>query len=313
MSKLDETHLNAFREELKLAAPNLKAIAGGLGAGAGMGTALGALGGAGLGAVKSYREARQRGEGIGSSVAEGVRGALGGVGKGALVGAGLGAAGGAAAGHLRPNAFNGLLKGDTPVLSSAARFGQRQLHGLTGWTPEGGLESIRGGMHEAKGRLQAAHEAVGSAVGDKAKATAQKELELATKGHDAAQKAHDMGLSSIPGIAKSMKNNGVLNTVKADIHNQMSGAGIGSKALMFGLPAVGMAGAVAGQEAPVGEGAGKAESIGSNVGQMAGGLIGSAVPIVGQTLIGQPLGYAGKMVGRGIDRLRGRHPGQETP
>jgi hypothetical protein len=310
MSQLDEATLEAFRAELKkTAAPNWHSIAGGLGSGMGMGAALGAIGGAGVGAVKDFRAARERGEGVGSAVAEGVGGAIGGIGRGAVVGAGLGAGAGALAGHLKPNMAQGLLKGDTPVLSSAARFGQRQLHGLTGWTPKEGLESIRGGMHEATGRLQAAKDAVTSAANPKVLASAQKELGLAEKGHAAAQKVNEMGLTSLPGIAKSMKNNGVLNTIKADAANQWSGAGLGTKALLMGMPAMGAVGAVAGQEMPTGEG--KAERVGENVGQMAGGFIGSAVPLVGQSLIGMPLGYAGKMVGRGVDRLRGRRPGQE--
>lgn len=305
MSQLNERIMEAFRAELrKTAAPNLQSLLGGLGAGAGIGTAVGAIGGAGLGAVKDYRAARARGEDVSGALAEGVGGALGGVTRGALVGAGVGAAGGSVLGHLKPKAFNGLLRGETPLLSSSARFGQRQLHGLTGWKPEGGLESIRGGMHEATGRLEAARQAVSSARDPKVLASAQKELSLAEKGHQAAQKVNDMGLTSIPGIARSMKNNGVMNTIKADAANQWSGAGLGTKGLLLGVPAMGAAGTLASAEPSTGTG--KAEQFGENAGQMAGAFVGSGVPLVGQTLIGMPMGYAGKMIGRGVDRLRGR-------
>lgn len=316
MFKLSEASLGGFRAEMaKLSAPNWHQLIGGAGAGAGMGAALGGIAGAGVGAVKSYRDARSRGEGIGGAVAEGAGGALGGVTKGALVGAGLGAGAGAVAGHLRPSAVSNVVHGEAPVLSSAARFGQRQVHGLTGWAPEGGIQSIRGGAYDAKERVSSAESALRGAKDSATRAAATKELEHAGKGLAASEKAEQMGLTSLPGIARSMKNNGVVNTLKADVANQWSGAGVGSKALMVGIPAMGAVQALTAEDGEAysrrpSERVGKGEAVGSNIGQAVGGMLGSSVPIIGQTVLGAPIGFAGKMIGRGVDRLRGVGPGE---
>ncbi len=302
-----ETTLEAFRVELsKYAAPNWHNIAGGLGALTGAGAAVGGLAGGTAGAVHGYRAARERGEGVGASIAGGLSGAVGSAPKGALLGAGAGALGGAALGHLSPSSVEKLVGGNTPILSGASRFGQRQLHGLTGWTPKGGIESIRGGAYEAKNRVATAKGALEGATSDKARQAAQRELEAAHKGLSAAQTVQDRGMTSIPGIAKAMKTHGVLETLKADAKNQWAGAGAASKALMVGLPAAGVVGSVASADSPNEAGQGKAERIGKSMGQLAGGVVGSAVPIVGQMALGTPLSAAGQMMGRGIDKLRGR-------
>lgn len=309
MFNLNEQQLVSFREELhKLAGPNWHNIAGGVGSLTGAGAAIGGLAGAAGGAVQKYREARREGSGVGQSITHGLSGALGGAGKGALVGAGLGAVGGAAAGHLAPSAVSRLTGGTTPILSGAARFGQRQLHGLTGWTPREGIESIRGGAYEAKQRLAKARESLATASGDKAVGAARKEIEAAERGAAASQTLQDRGMTSLPGIARAMKQHGVVNTIKADLSNQWHGGGLGSKALMLGLPAASAVGALASSDKEDLSGAGKGERVGRAVGQLAGGTVGSAVPIVGQTLIGTPLSAAGQMIGRGVDRFRGRKP-----
>lgn len=112
MPKLDEQAIEAFQDELQKIAAGLAPAA-----------TLGVLG-AGLGGFSGYSRARQEGKSVG--------GALGAAGKGALTGGALGALGGA-----------GLSKVAPGVAGAIGRFGQRQVHGVTGWSPKGGLAEMR--------------------------------------------------------------------------------------------------------------------------------------------------------------------------
>lgn len=112
MPKLDEQAIEAFQNELQKIAAGLAPAA-----------TLGVLG-AGLGGFSGYSRARQEGKSVG--------GALGAAGKGALTGGALGALGGA-----------GLSKVAPSVAGALGRFGQRQVHSVTGWVPQGGLAEMR--------------------------------------------------------------------------------------------------------------------------------------------------------------------------
>ena len=76
-------------------------------------------------------------------------------------------------------------------------------------------------------------------------------------------------------------------------------------AMALGMPAVSIARAAAGKEPESGEG--KGETLGKNVGMALGGVAGSAMPVVGSAVVGETLSRAGGLMGRGVDRLRGRN------
>lgn len=114
---------------------HLATHAGGIGAGAGLGAAGGGAVGAGAGALHGYQEAKEKGE---SGFAGALTGAGGGAYRGALIGGAGGAALGATGGRAS-RALAGVAEGASGGLSPAAiaRFGQRQLHSVTGLTPGG--------------------------------------------------------------------------------------------------------------------------------------------------------------------------------
>lgn len=219
----------AFQDELaKTAGPALQAAIqrglGGLGAGAGMG----ALGGGLVGAVHGYRKARQEGGGVGESLAAGV----GQVGKGALRGAAVGGLGlgvAQAAGRV-PGLAEKLTQ--IPYAGAFSRFGQRQVHGLTGWTPKGfgnaeGIQALGLGSSEAQKELL-----------DRWRRNAP--LASAQTYHAAARRAEDMGLTNIPGFAKSLVKD-PLDTIATGVQQQWHQGGLGTKALLIGAPAMSLA------------------------------------------------------------------------
>jgi len=192
-----------------------------------------------------------------------------------------------------------LEKPDPGVLS---RFAQRQLHGLSGWTPKAGLESIRGGAFEARKKLESA---LASGHGPS--------IELAQKGFNAAHQAQEAGLTNLPGYAKALQKDPV-GTLKKDVAAQWHSGGRVEKALGIGLPLLGLAHDIRTPERETGPG--KGELLGRGIGGAAGGFLGSSMPLAGQLLVGAATGMAGGLVGKGVDRLRGRKPsspGQLTP
>lgn len=290
MPKLKEDTLLAFRDELrKTAAPNLQHLLGGVGSGAGVGALTGALGGAALGAVRGAKAGREEGTG---AVTGGLSGALG----GAARGAGLGAALGGASGALAPRISR--LSQAPGALGASARFGKRQVHALTGWAPEGGLEAIRGGAYDAREALRTAK---------------PQHRQQAQKALASSAAAQEMGLTNLPGYVKAIKDKGLKEVVKTDAAAQWHSGGVGMKALGVGLPALALASEVGKKESP--DGPGKGELVGRSAAGAVGGLLGSAMPIAGQIALGGAMGAAGGMVGRGIDRLRKRPAasGQPTP
>jgi hypothetical protein len=291
MSRLNENELLAFRDELKkTAAPNLHRLLGGVGAGAGVGALTGSLGGAALGAVRGAKAGREEGTG---AIVGGLSGALG----GAVRGAGIGAAVGGAGGALAPRMGN--LSSASGAVGASARFGKRQLHALTGWTPEGGLEAIRGGAYDSRQALRTAK---------------TPHIQQAQKALSSAASAQRMGLTSLPGYAKAIKEKGLKEVAKTDAAAQWHSGGIDTKALGIGLPALALASEVGKKESP--EGPGKGELLGRSAAGTVGGLLGSAMPIAGQIALGGAMGAAGGIVGRGVDRLRKRRPptsGQSIP
>lgn len=310
MPELDELTLVAFRAELRKeagftdlvarAAPTLKNMSSAGGAGA----AVGALGGAGLGAVRSYRAARAQGEDVGGAVTGAFGGAARGAGKGALLGGLAGAGAGAASG------MGAGLAQRSGILGAGARFGQRQVHSLTGMLSPAELEGVRGGAFDARAHLSKATAAMDRAPLSAAP-RAQKVVGKAQKAFDATAAATgvtdpSMNLTSLPGYLQAAKQHGAGKVLSTGVREQLANSSPAMAALMIGAPAVGLAKTVAGKEETDAAGRGRFERAGEDLGRTVGGVTGGVMPIVGQGVVGGALGRAGKYTGRGIDRLRGK-------
>ena len=251
-----------FQELVARAAPVLK----GVGAGGGAGAALGAIGGGALGAYQRYAQARdEEGAGVGSALLAGAGGGLTGAAHGAAIGGAVGALGGGVAGHLGKD-VSALNRVRGPV-GTGARFGQRQVHALTG-------------MLDTQGGLAGA-------------------TQLASAGLQ--EPVQGMQLTSIPGVLRSIDRHGLKATAQEALHATASTAK--GKAFMLGLPALGVAQALTHKKNST-DARGRGEEVGDQVGQMVGGIAGGALPIVGGLALQSAAGKAGGLIGRGVDRLR---------
>lgn len=314
----------------------LHAAQAGLGSGLGLGLGAGAVGGGAVGGLQSYRQAREEGATSLGALGGAFRGALRGSLRGAALGGVLGAGGGAVLGAAAPTrvikATRGLAK-DPSSVGGLSRFGQRQVHSLTGWRPGGAtssIESIGAGAHNARKGVQQVTEALAKspeleavvrahAQGPAAVETARQALRQgpgskltdAYKALHAAETTQRMGLTSVPGYVKSVGKNGLLPTVATGVKEQWQAAGPKGKALMLALPAMSMAGTLKAPENVTGRGKGE------TIGRLAGNTLGSlAAPmsLSGGLLLGSAFEHAGGALGKGVDKLRGRRPAtQQDP
>jgi hypothetical protein len=252
-SSIGEDVLLAFHDEIrKYAAPlpgRLSAALGGFGSLGGIGLGAGGLAGAGIGAVRGYRRAKEEGATTGQAAVHGLLGAGGGALRGATIGGLAGGAGGAVLGAARPTAAEAVRKATmgAPVVGSLSRFGQRQVHGLTGWKPSEGIGSIGLGAEPAKKALDALKKKrdsgeieagfVDKLLGRTNAEVAAKQVSNAEKAYQAAENAERMDLTSIPGYAKSLVTNGPLKTIGAGASHMWAGSHPAMKAGIIGLPA----------------------------------------------------------------------------
>ena len=309
--------LLAFRHEMKKEAVSVTSalqrlgravhsptMAGAFG-GAGAGGLLGAGAGGVHGAVTGYREAREQGGTVGQSLLGGVERGVSGATRGAMLGAAAGGVGGGMLSSKFKEAPAMLAAAPGPV-GAGARFGQRQLHGLTGWTPKGGLRSIRGGGYEAaknvekaQGRLRGA-QAAGEAP---AVARAEKELASGKKALQASGRAEFEGLTSLPGYAKALARDPV-RALKTGFGEQWHSMPPAMRALVYGSSGLAAAQAAATPSEPGGPGRVErtARAVGSALPFMAGPLPTAA------TLLATPVaGALAGRAGRAVDRTFGRH------
>lgn len=273
------------------------AMQAGVGSGAGIGLGVGALAGGLSSGKETYDAARAQGVGRLGSIAHAVGGGLGGAARGAGKGMLAGAALGGAAGALAPKqVISGTrsLAGAENAVGSLSRFGQRQVHGFTGFKPGGSTKSIeRIGL------------GAGPARGALAKATAggdAKTIGRATEALAGAEKAQSMGLTSLPGLAKSVKNNGLLPTVATGVKQQWASSRPVEKALMVGLPAASVLNTA--RKSDKGTKTGKGESIGRSLGGTLG-AVAAPLPFGAGAALSTGLQHAGGLVGKGVDKLRG--------
>lgn len=308
----------------------LHAMQAGLGSGLGVGLGAGLAGGGALGGVKAYRQARAEGADAVGAASSALGGTLHGALKGGVAGLALGAGGGALLGASAPTQVLGAtqrLAKSTGQAGAFSRFGQRQVHSVTGWKPGGAassIESIGAGAHTARTAAKGALDALGKspemdalvaahAKGPAAVANARKALQAGpgaklTQAHKAlaaAEHTQSMGLTSLPGYAKSVGKNGLLPTVATGVKEQWQAAGPKGKAMMLALPAMSAAGALRAPEQPGGRGKGE------TIGRLAGSTLGSlAAPmsLTGGLILGSAFERAGGALGKGVDKVRGKRP-----
>ena len=272
------------------------AAASGLGAGAGLGALGGAALGAGSAGVQGYRDAREGGASAGAAASQAALGAVGGGVHGAGLGAALGGASGALAGAVRPVATLRVTRGlaaQDGLAASAARFGQRQLHGVTGFRPGGSLhslEGIRGGAYGARKRLETA------ALGDNPEA-----LSGALEHFRASDEAARLGLTNLPGFGRALGREPG-RALRASMREQWTGGGPIDRALMVGLP-----GAAVLQASVSSEGRGE-PGRGEQLGRALGSLGYSVAPVGlgASALLGTATERLGRGAGRWVDRARAR-------
>lgn len=272
---------------------------------AGSMASLGAVGVGGVGAVaggvQGGLEAQRKGESA-------LSGAIHGAGRGAALGSSLGAAaggiGGFAAGR-RGADLAKVLARRRDAIGGISRFGQRQLHSVTGAVPEGfandvrAIRSIGAGGRATERSLRDAQKHL-----RKAKLTSappskvqklEKRLELAQSAKMHAGKADAAGMTSIPGMARTLIQDprkfvhGVGHAT-AQQWKETPGA---AKALAYGMPAAYVVGEAAKKQE---EGdRGRASRTLAALGDAAPFML--PMPILGSTVLSGGLRAAGGAVG----------------
>jgi hypothetical protein len=185
--------------------------------------------------------------------------------------------------------LGGVLSAVRPATAQGLhQFAQRQRHGLTGWVPQKGLQSIEGGAMPARRNLGAL---------SRNPNTKPAELEKAKKWLAASTKAEQMGLTSVPGYAKSLVTK-PLETLRTGAAEQWHSMGPTMRTLAFGLPA-----AQIGYDAiaPTGPGGpSRAERLGGHFGDVM--LATAPLPVAGQLLAMSAATALGGRVGRAISK-----------
>ena len=302
----DHIDFAAFRDELQKTASFWRAARraghralGGIGSGAAFGAAAGGAIGSGVGGVREYRRAKRDGAEPDGAALRGLTGALRGATRGALIGGAVGGAGLGAlnAAKLGPSAS--AIASRKGPLGSVGRFGQRQVHALTGWTPAAG--------NAAEGRrvlkLRAAETGAARAAAKKALGNAEhperaaRQYARSIKADHAARRAEAHGLSNLPGVAKNLLMR-PKKTLKAAVRDQWHGNGAIGKTLLVGLPAAEVASAFSGPKKDR-EGRGRFARAGSALGSLGMGL--GPLPLAGSIAATGALSRGGAALGRLAD------------
>lgn len=308
MSSIDKNVLRAFLEEIeKMSSWNGLGV---MGAGVGSGAALGSLAGGLHGAYKDYRTAKDQGFSTGEAIASGVGGGVSGALRGAQVGGVLGGVTGGAAALLSPAKAEAVRRAVTtsrvPLVGSGSRFMQRQVHGLTGWTPEGlgprdALAQIGMGSSLREGHVRAAQQQLekARAAGAGAKRTisdrvlgrsgiegSEARLRSARESLSAADEAERRGITSLPGMVSGLRRD-PLGTLRASAKNELSGSPA-AFALQVGLPGLAVARELSKKEDP--EDPGKYRRAASKGLQAAGNVLLSPLPMGTQQLVTNSIG-----------------------
>lgn len=326
------------QEGVRRAGRYIAQSSGDVGAGAGIGGMIGGAGGLGAGALEGYQEVDpetgQKGGVVGAlskGMKRGYQGALGGAAVGAA--AGLGAGGRFTSSEAGRRLLAG--SGANP-LSAAARFGQRQLHGVTGLVPGGakaGTEAYREGLrgmriygHDVAARHGEASNAVKQMTSrlQELKATgapskqvvrAEKALGKLQRGEkslaaeaESVRKSWDTGMTSLPGLARAVGREGPKVLWERGLKPQWQhGGGLG-KALLVGTPLMAAPELL---KATDEEGRGRVERFGESLGTMGAFTTTPMIPYVGTDILARGVGKAGGLAGKGIDKLIGAVSGKK--
>lgn len=266
-------------------------------------------------------------------------------GWGRAIGAGIGAVGGGLAGRqMAPEEEKtlGTIKGSLVGLGAgllggqfatqagrgeALRFGQRQLHGATGYLPGRGAFGTAGKKLSPESRLKALEDigfefhkgtkeqlqrkALKDLKGGKVTQLLPEKLQgFWAKRRAASQLAHrqlaEEGMTSLPGLAKGYFGGGVSGSVTPWQAAKMNIAAPGL-AMGIGVPALMSADAIR-EYRETGDTKAFAGNLAGNIGFAAGG----GLPATAMMGLGSATGAAGKLIGRGIGALKPRVPVQEA-
>lgn len=161
---------------------------------------------------------------------------------------------------------------------AVGRFAQRQAHSITGM---GDLKAMRMGSHAMEG--------------------------ASPRALQAARDAEGMGLTSLPGMARSAWKDPVA-TAKAAWGQQVHGTSKFDKALTVGLPAAMLAG-----DALSADDGSKAERMGTNIAGTAAGILTGGMPLAGGMAAGMAASYLGGKAGKAVDKIRGHVQAPPNP
>ena len=280
-----------------------------VGLGVGLGGTLGAVGGAAHEGYKNYRDIKEQGGSTGDAAAGaalgGIGGAFGGLSKGMLAGGAIGAG----VHKLRPNAVPNLLKGgEGSTLERLTHFGQRQLHSLTGFTPEtaenlGHTEAVRHIGGGARYAIDALNNIEKGLKENPNNPDLLKQLPHALNTKRLAEEAESKGLTSVPGYVRGLAPGRALDTLSTGLRETWHGAGggFGKAMLMSGIPLTGMEVYQAAKGEPDPEGLSRGERIGKSVGGLLGTAVGTPLAMSGQNVLQRALTTGGRLVGGAAD------------
>ena len=280
-------------------------------AGGGLG-ALTASGGAALGAaaggVRGYRQAAAEGQpGAMGALRGGLRGAALGGAAGLAAGTAAGAAGGKATQRLVSRI--GAKKGP---MGPVTRFGQRQVHSVTGALPAAAsrreaLRSMGAGIGEMEKRIAETKKRLrGMATGDPKRARAARELQSLQKGLQYGQRAEELGMTSVPGLFRAVATRPG-EALRTGLGSQWYGSpSRAGKFMTFGVPGAVVAGEALTPTKAGGEG--RTTRAMKAVGETLPYMI-APIGLLGAT----GLSIAGSQVGAGAGRVFGKRKVTGTP
>lgn len=294
----------------------LRRAAGDVGAGAGVGSAVGAVGGAATEGYKGYKE-----DGVAGALSRGVGGGMHGAAIGAGIGAGAGLAGG---GRFTSSAAGKALMQSNNALASTARFGQRQLHGVTGLTPGGAprltaagevnpayVEAVKGmrmGTYGPEKGVSAAWlakvDAMASGAKPKKLQKLQKQFGNAQDALQTSEEAVGKGMTSLPGVVQAVRKEGLKPLWTHGVKPQFTQSGWSGKALTA-LPAAMAAPELMKDEDSAGKGRGRAERFGQALGEGSAFAAAPFLPLAGADVMSRGTGKASGLAGKALDKLIG--------
>lgn len=297
----------AAKKSLQGAGQHISQNAMGSAALTGAGAGAGGLGGAAVGAIEGAQDGGGIGGALTGAMERGYQGALGGAALGGVAGM---------AGGGRTKAVQALTSGHNPM-AVMGRFGQRQLHSVTGMVSGGAkrgtkeyADALRGmklygwdSAARAEKATKAFHNAQAQGMKGPKLDRLRKSMTRAKTEASTNEEALQKGLTSVPGLAREI---GAQRSLKPlwshGVKPQITQQGVMGKA-MVGLPV-----AAAAPElftAQDEEGRGRGERFSKALTQGLAYTATPFIPMAGSDLLARGGGSAAGMAGKGIDELIG--------